>query len=140
MTSHKNSIVISGQVLHGQKYGRALGFPTANLDRRSFSRRKMKIRLGVWSGYVVIGKGSASARAERDGLKIKDKEYTSAIVIGPLDKHHLPKIEAHLLNFNGNLYGKKIIISLQKYIRPFKKFKNEAALKRQIANDLLRIK
>ena len=82
MTSHKNSIVISGQVLHGQKYGRALGFPTANLDRRSFSRRKMKIRLGVWSGYVVIGKGSASARAERDGLRINDSSLQADVCAG----------------------------------------------------------
>lgn len=112
---------ISGKVLYGDNYGKVLGFPTANLDRRDYVRRKLKIRLGIYAGRVELPSG---------------KKYRAAIVVGPLDKHHLPKLEAHLIGFNGNLYGKKIIISPGKYVRPFKKFKNEADLKKQIGKDI----
>ena len=131
--------IISGKVIHGEHYGRILGFPTANLDRRSFSRRKMKIRLGVWAGW-----GCVPFRPERSGVEksvVKEnrslhspselhlglgrdgtKTYKAAIVIGPLDKSGLPKIEAHLIDFKGNLYGKHLNFILHKYLRPFRKF------------------
>ena len=118
-------IQISGQVIHGERYGKALGFPTANLDRRSFRLRRTNIRLGVYAGWAELPSG---------------KKYRAAIVIGPIYNHHLPKIEAHLIGFKANLYGKKIIIELQKYLRPFRKFKSETALKQQIARDLKKIK
>ncbi len=114
-------IKISGKVLHGQHYGKTLGFPTANLDRRDYSRRGLKIKLGIFAGWAELP---------------SRKKYCAAIIIGPLDKTGLPKIEAHLLNFKGNLYGKKIIISLQKYIRPFRKFYSADVLKKQIRQDL----
>ena len=46
-------IHITGKVIHGQKYGKVLGFPTANLDRREYSRKKMKIKLGVYAGWAA---------------------------------------------------------------------------------------
>jgi riboflavin kinase / FMN adenylyltransferase len=121
----ESGIIISGKVIHGEKYGRALGFPTANLDRRDYVRRKLKIRLGIYAGQA----GLPSAR-----------KYQAAIVIGPVDEKRLPKVEVHIINFKGNLYGKKIIITLKKFIRPFKKFQNERELKKQIGKDLEIIK
>ena len=123
-------IIITGKVIHGQRYGRELGFPTANLERRSFSRRRLKVRLGVYGGRAEISQK----------LEVKSKKHKAAIVIGPLDNRQLPKIEAHFLNFKGDLYGKKITISLEKYIRPFKKFKSANDLKVQIRKDINRIK
>ena len=126
------NITITGHVIHGDNYGKVLGFPTANLDRRQYIREKMKIRFGVYAGFAQI-------------LNLKSKilnplGYKSAIVIGPLDSHRLPKIEAHLIGFKGNLYGKKISLNLGKYLRPFKKFKNLTALKAQIRKDLQKAK
>ncbi|MDR3643364.1 MAG: riboflavin kinase [Candidatus Doudnabacteria bacterium] len=121
----KNSIVITGTVIRGLHYGTALGFPTANLDRRQFSRMRIKIKLGVFQGWAEL----PSAR-----------KYTAAIVIGPIDKTGLPKIEAHLLGFKGNLYGKKILLQIGKFIREFKKFPGEAELKIQIKEDIKIIK
>jgi riboflavin kinase/FMN adenylyltransferase len=123
--NHELGIMVSGRVIHGDHYGRALGFPTANIDRRQYARNGTKVRLGIWAG---IAKFQIS--------NFKFQMYRSAIVIGPVDKKSLPKIEAHLIGFKGNLYGKKISLSLQKYIRPFKKFKNEDELKRQIGKDI----
>ena len=114
---------ISGKVIHGDHFGKTLGFPTANLDRREYVRNKMKIRLGVWAGTSSVNK----------------KTYKAGIVIGPLDKHRLPKIEAHLIRFKGSLYGKKITIDLKKYLRPFKKYKNISHLKKQIQADIRKI-
>lgn len=122
-------IVISGKVVKGQQYGRVLGFPTANIDRRDFSRKRMKIRLGVYAGYAVIG--PAIGRPQY--------RHYAAIVIGPIDRTGLPKLEAHLLGFKGNLYGKRLSVTLQKYLRPFKKFKDVETLKKQIASDIKKV-
>lgn len=118
-------IRIIGRVVHGDHYGKKLGFPTANLDRRDYAKKRMKIRLGVWAGEAALP---------------SKKKYRAAIVIGPLDKHHLPKLEAHLLGFEGNLYGQKITIRLQKYLRPFKKFSSELKLQQQIKQDIIKLK
>jgi len=126
-------IVITGKVIHGEHYGRKLGFPTANMDRRSFSRRKMRVRLGVWAGSAVVGNGLDRSLQDR-------KNYPAAIVIGPIDKSGLPKIEAHLIGFKGNLYGKRLSIYLSIYLRPFRKFKNEEELKNQIKRDIALVK
>ncbi|MFA5990869.1 MAG: riboflavin kinase [Candidatus Doudnabacteria bacterium] len=124
------TLSISGRVIKGDQYGRTLGFPTANLDRRSYSRRKLKIRFGIYLGNVEL----------KDSKIERFKNYPAGVIIGPLDKSGLPKLEAHLIGFKGNLYGKKITIILQKYLRPFKKFKSEESLKIQIKKDLNRIK
>jgi FAD synthase len=116
---------VFGKVVRGDGYGKKLGFPTANIERRDYARRKLKIRLGIYAGWAELLSG---------------EKYCAAIVIGPADKKGLPKIEAHLLNFKGNLYSKKIIISLEKYIRPFKKFLSADVLKRQIKKDIKEIK
>jgi len=133
---HDSRFIIQGKVIHGEHYGKKLGFPTANLDRRSFKRRKLRIKLGVWAGVAQL-KIPASP-AGRKNLKLKI--YPAGIVIGPLDKKGLPKIEAHLIGFKGDLYGKYLNMYLNTYLRPFKKFKNAKELKVQIKKDLERIK
>jgi len=51
----------------------------------------------------------------------------------------LPKIEAHLLGFKGDLYGSYLNIYLNIYLWTFKKFKNEEELKKQIGKDVKEI-
>lgn len=135
-------IILKGKVIKGDQYGKVLGFPTANIDRRSYSRRKMKIKFGIYGGWAEVNVGEGLRPSQNKGriakvpLRRTIKTYKAAIVIGPLDKHRLPKIEAHLLGFKGNLYGRKIILVLVKYIRPFRKFNNIKQLKVQIAKDI----
>ncbi len=120
-------IILSGKVIKGAQYGRVLGFPTANLDRRQYVRQKMNLKFGVYFGYANIPSKPV-------------KTYKAGIVIGPLDTTGLPKIEAHLIGFQGNLYGQNVRLRLVKYLRPFKKYKNVEDLKKQINKDLQRIR
>jgi riboflavin kinase / FMN adenylyltransferase len=115
---------ISGKVIRGDNYGKHLGFPTANIDRRQFVRLK-PIKHGIYAGRVTLPSG---------------RSHKAGIVIGPLDKRGLPKIEAHLINFHGNLYGKTITLHLKKYLRPFRPYKSELLLKQQINRDIRNIK
>lgn len=128
-SADKLGIKICGTVMHGDNYGKALGFPTVNLDRRSYSRKGLKIKLGIYAGTAVYKLSTTNY-----------KLFPAAIVIGPIDKTGLPKLEAHLIGFKGNLYGKKIIFTLGKYIRPFKNFKSEKELRSQISKDISRVK
>lgn len=120
---HKAKIIIRGKVVRGDGYGKVLGFPTANLDRKQFVRLNRKPKQGIWAGHAKL-----------------IKTYVAAIVIGPLDNKGLPKVEAHLIGFKGNLYGKKLEIVLAQYLRPFSKYKSEAALKVQIRKDVEKVK
>jgi riboflavin kinase/FMN adenylyltransferase len=124
-------ISISGRVVQGDQFGRVLGFPTANVDRRQYVREKIDVRLGVYAGIVDIAASGKQQAASK---------YKAGIVIGPIDKKGLPKIEAHLLGFSGNLYGKKITLQIQKFIRPWKNFKNMDELKVQIKLDIDAVK
>ena len=118
--------VLSGTVTRGAGLGRKLGFPTANLDRREYARGKLYITFGVYAGTAAVSD--------------TQKKYRAGIVIGPIDKSGLPKIEAHLLDFSGRLYGKKVSLFLIRYLRPYKTFKTADALKKQIMEDLERVR
>jgi len=119
------SVVIEGKVIKGDKYGKKLGFPTANLDQKQFVKDKVKLPLGIYAGVVF--------------LHHLNKIRKVAVVIGPLDKKKVPKIEAHILKFSGNLYGKKLTLYLYKFLRPFEIFKTEKLLIAQIKKDVKRV-
>ncbi len=101
---------ISGIVVHGDGYGRKLGYPTANLDFKN-----TELKSGVYSGVASFDNVS----------------HQSGILINPDGK-----VEAHLLNFDGDLYGKIITLELKEFIREYKKFHSEKELIGQIAEDL----
>jgi len=129
-------IVVLGKVIHGEHLGRKLGFPTANIDRRDFIRQNLKVKLGVYAGRVEVD-GRLLGLPQKTAIK---GSYRAAIVIGPIDHRGLPKLEAHLIGFKGNLYGKKMVLYLGKYIRPFKKFASVDLLKEQIKRDIQEIR
>ena len=115
---------VNGKVIRGERRGKRLGFPTANLDRCEYARKKMAIPFGIYAGLA----------------KTASKTYSAGIVIGPLDTKGLPKLEAHLLDFSGKLYGKKIELFLLEFLRPFFRFNDEDALKKQISEDVKKIR
>lgn len=124
---YMKQITLRGTVVHGDGYGRTIHFPTANISRHGWAGLQHKPRLGVWAGWVTV---EASF----------PKKYRAGIVIGPRDKKNLPKLEAHLLDFSGNLYGKKLVFELVQFVRPFQKYTTEKALVRAIQNDIITIR
>jgi riboflavin kinase/FMN adenylyltransferase len=116
--------IFSGKVIRGDGYGKKIGYPTINIDRQDFLKLEDKPKFGVYSGEVALSK----------------KIYKAGIVIGPLDKRGKPKIEAHLIGYKGNAYGKKVTFKVENFIRKFKKFKTEQELINQIKKDIQRCK
>ena len=110
----------SGTVVNGNRIGRTLGFPTANL--------------AVGDSVAVPARGTYAAVATLpDG-----KEYKSMVNIGTrptLRRGDDQVIEAHLLDYQGDLYGKKISLRFLKRLRDEIKFDTIDALRRQIALD-----
>ena len=101
---------IVGKVIHGQENGHKLGFPTANLN---FSG---KLEAGVYAGNV----------------EFEGKKYKAAIVYFP----EKSLLEAHMLDFSGNLYDKEMRVEIGEKIREIIKFKNSEELIKQIKKDL----
>ncbi|MBD5387365.1 riboflavin biosynthesis protein RibF [bacterium] len=106
---------LSGTVVDGRHLGRELGFPTANLD---ISPRLMLPKTGVYA-------------ARLDGMP-------AVVNIGDnptVDKGNPVTVEAHVIGFDGDLYGKEVRLSFVERIRDEKKFDSLEALKSQIASD-----
>lgn len=111
---------ISGEVEHGKKLGRVLGFPTANLKVVN----KVYPPFGIFGGTVLI-----------EGEKEK---YNAVINIGknPTLKPGELSVEVHILDFNRDIYGKKIDVSIEKHLRDEKKFGSMEELRQGIKNDV----
>lgn len=109
--------VVEGEVLHGDKRGRTIGFPTANISMGAY----LEPRFGV---YAV--------RFEVDG-----KTHMGVANIGrrpTFDKDDVT-LEVHVFDFDGDLYGKIASVSFMAFLRPEQKFDGLDALKAQIAAD-----
>lgn len=111
--------VLEGQVIEGEHRGSTIGFPTANL--------------GVSNEVSIPGKGVYAASAEING-----RLYQAVINIGSKPTFHAEypvSIEAHLIDFKGDIYGEKLRLYLIQKIRDERKFDNVEELIRQIASD-----
>ncbi len=108
-------IKISGIVVKGDGYGHKLGFPTVNLDIRCPS----DIKVGVYAGTAVLD----------------NQKYRAGIIINP-EKEGERKIEAHLIGYDGDAYGKEVTLKPEKFLRDFRKFETESELIAQIEKDL----
>src|SRR3989338_3944173 len=97
---------ISGRVVRGDGYGRKLGFPTVNLDT-NLELTEVKPLQGVYAGEAIL----------------ENKSYRAGIVIGPNKK-----VEAHLIGYSGDAYGKEVTLELGKFLREYKKFDKEEDL------------
>jgi len=110
---------IRGVVQHGDKRGREIGYPTANLGLESYLRP----RYGI---YAVTGRLLASGEV----LK-------GAANIGIRPSFDPPKelLEPHFFDFSGDLYGQEIEVAFRHFLRPEAKFDSLEALQAQMARD-----
>jgi riboflavin kinase/FMN adenylyltransferase len=115
---------IAGRILEGDKLGRKLGFPTANLDPVGLAVPPS----GVYAVHALV-------RGER---------HRAVLNIGTRptlgDANPPLRIEAHLLNFTGELYGEEMEIVFTEKLRDEQKFPSLDDLKAQIARDIERAK
>ena len=109
---------VRGRVEHGDKNGRLLGFPTANIDMGNYLRPKYGI-------YAVTGKLP-------DGRILK-----GAANLGIRPSFVPPKelLEPHFFDFAEDLYGQEIDVAFRAFIRPEAKYDSMDALMAQIAAD-----
>jgi riboflavin kinase / FMN adenylyltransferase len=113
---------LRGPVVHGRERGRTIGFPTANLQ----SRTECLPPDGVYATRVVLEEGA----------------YPSITNIGMRPTFGEPErsIEAHIFDFNRDIYGREVKLEIAERIRPERKFESAQALAAQIASDLQRAK
>ena len=109
---------IQGEVIHGDKRGRELGWPTANLELGNYLRPKY----GIYAVRVHLE---------------DDREYAGVASLGVRPTFDPPKelLEAVLFGFEGDLYGRTIEVALHAFLRPEMKFDGLEALKAQMDKD-----
>jgi riboflavin kinase/FMN adenylyltransferase len=111
---------VSGEVIHGEKRGRDLGFPTANLKLDP----ACALKHGIYAVRVVIGE------ARHDGVASFGRR--------PTFDNGAPLLEVFLFDFKGDLYGTALDVAFIGFIRDELKFDTIEALIRQMDDDSAR--
>jgi riboflavin kinase / FMN adenylyltransferase len=113
------SYFIRGEVVVGEKRGRSIGFPTANVLPNP---RALVPETGVYAGRARVG----------------DEIYGACTNVGvaPTFDRRESKVEAHLLDYTGDLYGKVVDVAFVERLRAEKRFSGIDELKAQIARDV----
>ena len=111
--------VLRGEVVVGDRRGSSIGFPTANVlpDPSVVVPGR-----GVYAGFVRVGKDVYAA--------------CTNVGLAPTFERGESRVEAHLLDFEGDLYGRVVDVSFVRRIRPEKRFSGVEELKEQIARDV----
>lgn len=114
---------VTGVVVEGEKLGRQLGFPTANLMTGNLQLPPD----GVWAVRVIDSAGRSWKGAANLGSR-------------PTVDGCRRVLEVHLLDFSGDLYGTSIEVCFGKHLRPERKFAGLEELRRQIAIDVMAVR
>lgn len=110
---------VTGEVLHGRTVGKTLGFPTVNM---LIDNDKIKLKDGVYAGKVILD----------------NVTYRTIINYGARPTFNLDEklIEAHIIGFNGNLYGQTITLKFSGFIRSVMRFNGSEELIKQLEKDV----
>lgn len=110
---------VRGTVIHGDKRGRELGYPTANIDMGTYLRP----RFGI---YAVTGRILATGQ-----------DLQGAANLGVRPSFDPPKelLEPYFFDFSGDLYGQEIDVAFHHFLRPEARFDDMGALKDQMDAD-----
>ncbi len=111
--------LVEGVAEHGRGVGHTLGFPTVNLR---FAKGKLHLREGVYAGKADTVFGT----------------YPAIVNVGPRPTFGIGAYgtEAHLKGFSGNLYGTRVCVYPQKFLRPIQSFSSREELIAQLMRDL----
>lgn len=113
-----HDFIIEEEVIHGDKRGREIGFPTANQERSPYM---IIPSYGVYASYAYI----------------EEQQYKACTNIGirPMFEVQKPLIETHIFDFDGDLYGQKLRVQPVKKLRSEAKYDSLDALIKQITID-----
>jgi FAD synthase len=114
---------VAGVVVVGDQRGRELGFPTANLVMPAGIDG---VRDGVYAGTFTGG--SAVERPAAISIGRRPTFYEDGARL----------LEAHVVDFNGDLYGELAVVSLVEFLRPQCRFRDRAALVTALERDVAR--
>lgn len=106
---------VEGVVVEGDRLGRVLGFPTANLD---VSADRLLPPYGIYAGAALGHRAAVS------------------IGVNPHFGKGAQRVEAHLLDFDGELYGRRLVVELWTHLRDELAFESEEQLVAAIAADV----
>jgi len=121
-----NQYEITGSVVQGDQRGRTLGIPTANLDSADVLGRALPAD-GVYVATVELGDTATHLAAVSIGIKptFAGRQHT---------------VEAHLLDYTGNLYGQRITLRFHRWLREQQPFPSLDALKAQLNRDVAQVR
>lgn len=112
---------VKGKVIEGEKIGRTIGYPTANIK---YPIDIIEPAFGVYKTEVRLNDGSKHLAITNFGVKPTVSDKNEKL------------LEVHIPNFEGDLYGQEMKVKFLKRIRPEIKFENLDALRAQISMDL----
>ena len=112
--------IILGEVVHGRHDGHKMGFPTANMN---LAKEKLKPQSGVYYTNVTLG----------------GKKYPCITNVGthPTFDDYSVNVETHIIGFNGDLYGKTIVVEFMDKIRDIVKFNSKEEIAAQLTKDVI---
>ncbi len=113
---------ITGKVRHGDKRGRLLGFPTANI---LLPEEQLVLAHGVYAAEISLDAGISWHDAVAN-FGVRPSVASSGKA----------RLEVHILGFSQDIYGQRVQVRLQHYLRPEQKFASLEALQSQIAQDV----
>jgi FAD synthase len=113
---------ITGSVVHGNAWGRVIGFPTANIEAPGLLAHS-----GIWAALV-------------HGESLPAGGVLAAVSVGTRPTYYgdtgAPLLEAHLLDFAGDLYDQVLSVELRLFLRAEVAFADTTALVDQLAIDV----
>jgi riboflavin kinase/FMN adenylyltransferase len=117
---------VDGVVVRGDRRGRAMGYPTANVESPPFTAIPAD---GVYAGHLVTRDARTGASRER---------LPAAISVGtnPTFQGSRRTVEAYVLDYDGDLYGEHVGVEFVQRLRPMTAFPDAAALMAAIAQDV----
>jgi len=117
---------LEAEIVEGDRRGRTIGFPTANFEMNDLADAALPAR-GVYAAEATTQDGRTFHAAVNVGIK-------------PTFTPPRPSIEAHLLDFEGDLYGQTLTLAFAHWVRDEQKFPNVDALSRQLGRDVERVR
>ena len=113
-------VFLAGEVVHGKALGRTVGMPTANIK---VCDESLLPECGVYATRIKVG----------------EETYLAVTNIGlrpTVDNEQHVTVEAHILDFDQDIYGKSVELEVHKFLRPIQKFDSLEDVLNQVKKDI----